>query len=442
MRMYDIIDKKKNKEKLTKEEIEFFVKGYTDGSIPDYQAAALLMAICINGMDKEETVQLTLAMADSGERLDLSDIPGAKLDKHSTGGIGDKTTLIVGPITAALGVKIAKMSGRGLGATGGTIDKLDSIPGFSSDLSDEAFKRQLLDIGMVDAAQTLNLAPADKKLYQLRDVTATVDCIPLIASSIMSKKLVSGADSIILDVKCGSGAFMKNYEEAVLLAETMVDIGKMAGRRTLAVISDMNEPLGKTVGNSLEVLEAVEVLKGSGEERLLTLCRELSAGMLVMSGMLGEADPGNEALLDKARSLVDETIVSGKALNKFREFVRAQGGDDSFIDDRNILSKAVLKRDVVCDKEGYLSNCDAEEVGNVSCLLGAGRLTKEDSIDSSAGIIIHKKLGDRIKTGELLATLYTNNEDVIETAAERLAAAYCVSSSPIDKKSVIMGVVS
>ena len=436
MRMYDIIDKKKKGNALSDEEIEFFVKGFTSGDIPDYQASALMMAICLKGMNEAETTKLTMAMMESGDVMDLSSIEGLKLDKHSTGGIGDKTTLVIEPIMAALGGKVAKMSGRGLGATGGTIDKLDSIPGFSSELSEERFIEQVKEIGMVDAAQTKNLVPADKKLYQLRDVTATVDNISLIASSIMSKKLASGADVILLDVKCGSGAFMQDYESAVKLAETMIKIGNNCGRRTAALITDMDQPLGHAVGNSLEVLEAVEVLKGHGEERLTEICKELSAYLYVMSDLSDEKDESKR--WEEAYRVIDEVISSGKALLKFREFVKAQGGDDSFVDDPTVLKQALYKKDIISDRDGYLSYCDATKVGLVSCMLGAGRVTKEDSIDSSAGIIINKKLGDHVESGEILATLYTDKQDVLEKAEEDFLSAYRISDNKVEKRPVII----
>lgn len=438
MRMYDIIDKKKRGGALTKEEIEFFVKGYVDGSIPDYQASALMMAIWYKGMDKRETADLTLAMAHSGDMIDLSEIPGVKVDKHSTGGIGDKTTLIIGPILASLGAKVVKMSGRGLGATGGTIDKLDSIPGFSSERTDEDFIRQVIEIGVVDAAQSGNLVPADKKMYALRDVTATVDSIPLIASSIMSKKLASGADVIVLDVKCGTGAFMQDYESAKSLAEAMTEIGEMCGRKVYAFITDMNEPLGRTVGNSVEVLEAVEVLRGQGEERLTKLCIELSKCLLIMSDVMGCGDYNDENLRKKAEEMIRETIASGKALEKFREFVRAQGGDDSFVDDPLVLKQPLYSRDIAAPKDGYLTRCNASEVGNVSCILGAGRITKEDKIDSSAGIRVYKKLGDHVDTGEVMATLYTDKESILDEAEKRFLNAYEIDINKTEPGPVIL----
>lgn len=438
MRMYDIIDKKKRGGALTKEEIDFFVKGYVDGSIPDYQASALMMAIWYKGMDKRETADLTLAMAHSGDMIDLSEIPGVKVDKHSTGGIGDKTTLIIGPILASLGAKVVKMSGRGLGATGGTIDKLDSIPGFSSERTDEDFIRQVIEIGVVDAAQSGNLVPADKKMYALRDVTATVDSIPLIASSIMSKKLASGADVIVLDVKCGTGAFMQDYESAKSLAEAMTEIGEMCGRKVYAFITDMNEPLGRAVGNSVEVLEAVEVLRGQGEERLTKLCIELSKCLLIMSDVMGCGDYNDENLRKKAEEMIRETIANGKALEKFREFVRAQGGDDSFVDDPLVLKQPLYSRDIAAPKDGYLTRCNASEVGNVSCILGAGRITKEDKIDSSAGIRVYKKLGDHVDTGEVMATLYTDKESILDEAEKRFLNAYEIDINKTEPGPVIL----
>lgn len=434
-----IINRKRLGEALSRDEIEYFISGYTDGGIPDYQMSALLMAICINGMTSEETYNLTDVMLRSGDTLKLDTIPGCKLDKHSTGGIGDKTTLIIGPIAAALGIKTAKMSGRGLGATGGTIDKLDSIPGFSSALSMERFTEVLNDVGFTDCAQTLSLAPADKKIYALRDVTATVESIPLIASSIMSKKLAIETDGILIDVKCGSGAFMKDEASAEALAREMIGIGRSAGRRMTAVITDMNEPLGYTVGNSLEVLEAAALLRyfagneadtglfpAEPDERLVRLVTELSVRLLMMSDSIASELTG-DVREKHAHEEVERVLTSGEALSKFRAFVKAQGGDDAFIDDPSMMSVGAFTIDICADRDGYISSCDAERVGEVSMLLGAGRQTKDDEIDSGAGVVVHCHVGDSVKTGDRLMTLYTGKEDKLSGAAEAARGAYNIS---------------
>lgn len=429
MRMYDLINKKKYGEPLTKEELSFVVEGFTKGDIPDYQMSAFLMAVYFNGMSREETVMFTQAMADSGDRLDLSKINGIKVDKHSTGGVGDKTSLILGPILASLGVPVAKMSGRGLGHTGGTIDKLESIPGFSTTLTEEQFIENVNTIGMALVGQTANLAPADKKIYALRDVTATVDTEPLIASSIMSKKLASGADVIVLDVKVGSGAFMQTLEDAVSLAETMVSIGTMAGKKVHAVITDMNEPLGCYVGNALEVREAIDALKGEGEKRLMEVTYALAACMLLAAE---KADS-----LEQATEMAKRAVEDGSALQKFREFVKAQGGNPEITENYGLFPKAAIEAPVYLDKEGYLLSCRTNEVGMVSLILGGGRETKEDVIDHGVGIRLLHKLGDYVTKEEPFAYLYVNDEEKISEASRRLKEAYDVATEPPEEKSCV-----
>lgn len=433
MRMYDIIDKKRLGGKLSKDEIEFFVNGYTKGEIPDYQVSALLMAICLNSMDAEETVNLTLTMAKSGDMLDLSAINGVKVDKHSSGGVGDKTTLIIAPMVACLGVPVAKMSGRGLGHTGGTIDKLESIPGFSTALDGDVFIKNVNTIKVAVAGQTANLAPADKKLYALRDVTATVSSIPLIAGSIMSKKLASGADVIVLDVKTGSGAFMKTVEDAVKLAETMTGIGNDAGRKTYAVITDMNQPLGRAVGNSLEVIEAVESLRGEGPKDLMEVVYSLASYMVYGAGKASS--------LEEARKKLEETITSGAALDKFAEFVKAQGGDDRYIYNTELFAKTAICEPLEAPVDGYISAIRADEVGMASLIMGGGRETKESVIDHSVGIIVDRKIGDKVKKGEAIAYLYCNDETKLEAARKRLLEAYDFSSEPVERNKIIYGYV-
>ncbi|MCR5829972.1 MAG: pyrimidine-nucleoside phosphorylase [Lachnospiraceae bacterium] len=433
MRMYDIIDKKRLGLKLTKEEIAFFINGYTDGSIPDYQASAFLMAIAINGMDVEETTELTLLMAQSGEMLDLSVIKGVHVDKHSSGGVGDKTTLIIGPMVAALGVPVAKMSGRGLGHTGGTIDKLESIPGFNTSLSKETFYNNVNSIGLAVAGQTANLAPADKKLYALRDVTATVSSIPLIAASIMSKKLAAGADVIVLDVKTGSGAFMKTVESAKELARRMVDIGNNAGRKTYAVITDMNDPLGKAVGNALEVMEAIEALNGKGDKKLMEVVYRLASYMVFGAGKAES--------IDKAREMLEETITSGKALKVFADFVKAQGGDDRYVYDPSLFKLGTVCEDLKCDVSGYIKDIRSDEVGIASLILGAGRETKDSVIDPGVGLIIKKKTGDRVEIGETLATIYGNNTEKVKEASVRLRNSFDIGNDKTEPYKIIYDVV-
>jgi pyrimidine-nucleoside phosphorylase len=415
--MVDIIQKKRDGVRLSREEIYFAIREYTAGNVPDYQMSALAMAIYLRGMDDEETADLTMAMIHSGDTANLSAIRGVKVDKHSTGGVGDKTTLIVAPLAAAAGVPVAKMSGRGLGHTGGTADKLESIPGFRVELTPQQFAENVNRIGMALVSQSGNLAPADKKLYALRDVTGTVESIPLIASSVMSKKIASGADAIVLDVKVGSGAFMKSMEGARRLAETMVAIGKNLNRKTIAVISDMNEPLGREIGNANEVKEAVEVLKGGGEPRLKELCLTLAAYMTVSGGVFRD--------IESARSRLEELIRSGEALAVFRRFVEAQGGDSAFIDDPARLPQAQFEVRVRAEADGYVQAINAESIGVTAMLLGAGRRTKEDSIDLSAGITLHKKTGDRVKSGDVIAVLHTNREQNRD-AVERILQAYSI----------------
>ncbi len=426
MSIYDIITKKKRGLSLTSEEIRFFVSGYTEGSIPDYQISALLMAICLSGMDERETADLTDAIARSGDSVDLSDFGTLTVDKHSTGGVGDKTTLIIAPIAAALGCKVAKMSGRGLGHTGGTVDKLESISGYRTTLSPCEFKEQVERIGIAVIGQSGNLAPADKKLYALRDVTATVDSIPLICSSIMGKKLPSGSHSILLDVKCGSGAFMKNSSDARVLASEMVKIGKLCGRNTAAVITDMDTPLGCAIGNALEVREAVDVLRGGGPSDLRTVSLELAALMVHLA--LGTP-------LTDARALALEALDSGKAYGKFREWISAQGGDTESV----LCGKANHSLTVLATSSGYISRTDAELIGTASVALGAGRAEKDDRIDMLAGIILHKKRGDKVDTGMPIATLYAECREKLSSGAEIFKSAFTISDTEPCRMPLIIG---
>ena len=411
MRMYDIILKKRSGEELKTEEINFFVEGYTKGEIKDYQASALLMAIFFQKMSKRETADLTMAMVRSGDQLNLNKISGVKVDKHSTGGVGDSVSLILAPMVAACGVPVAKMSGRGLGHTGGTIDKLEAFKGFSVDLSEEQFIKNVNEIGIALASQTGKLVPADKKLYALRDVTATVDNMSLIASSIMSKKIASGADAIVLDVKVGEGAFMKTFEDAKALANEMVSIGKNVGRNTVAVISDMDQPLGFAIGNSLEVIEAINTLKGNGPKDLIELVLTLGSNMLILGKKVENEEEGRNLLL--------QTIKDGSALEKLKEFVKAQGGDLSYIDNTDLFPKAKYKIEVKAKKAGVISKIHAEAVGIIAMELGAGRETKESSIDLSVGIVLNRKRGDKVKEEDLLATIHANNEEKGNRAVEK-----------------------
>lgn len=409
MRMVDIITKKRDGKELSEEEIRFFVKGYTDGSIPDYQASAFTMAIIFKGMTKSEIVTLTDAMEHSGDVVDLSSIKGVKVDKHSTGGVGDKTSLVLGPLVASCGAKLAKMSGRGLGHTGGTLDKMESIPGMSIAISGERFLKQVQNVGMAIVGQTGDLVPADKKLYALRDVTGTVESIPLIASSIMSKKLASGSDTILLDVKFGSGAFMKNIDDARKLAETMVSIGDGLNKDTRAILTDMEQPLGHAIGNALEVKEAIATLKGHGPKDLVELCLKAGSIMLEQAKICKTEEEG--------RKLLEKKIANGEAFEKLCQFVEAQGGDVSYIrnPEKFVVSKIV--KDVISKEDGHISKIDCLEIGESAMRLGAGRATMQDKIDMSAGIILNKKVGDAVKKGEKLCTIYTNvanYEEVME----------------------------
>ncbi|TWM29051.1 Pyrimidine-nucleoside phosphorylase [Bacillus paralicheniformis] len=410
MRMVDIITKKQNGEELTTEEIQFFIKGYTDGSIPDYQASALAMAIYFQDMTDRERADLTMAMVNSGETIDLSAIEGIKVDKHSTGGVGDTTTLVLAPLVAALDVPVAKMSGRGLGHTGGTIDKLEAIKGFHVELSKDEFIELVNRDKVAVIGQSGNLTPADKKLYALRDVTGTVNSIPLIASSIMSKKIAAGADAIVLDVKTGAGAFMKTDEDAFNLAKAMVRIGNNVGRQTMAVISDMSQPLGFAIGNALEVKEAIDTLKGEGPEDLTELVLTLGSQMVVLAKKAETLDEAREKLID--------VMKNGKALQKFKDFLQNQGGDSSVADNPEKLPQAAYKIDVPAKEAGVVSEIVADQIGVAAMLLGAGRATKEDKIDLAVGIMLRKKVGDAVEKGEPLVTLYANRENVDDVIAK------------------------
>ena len=433
MLMTDIIVKKRDGFKLSADEIEFVVDGYTKGEIPDYQMSALLMAILIRGMDREETLELTMAMMHSGETLDLSGIKGVKADKHSTGGVGDKTSLILCPMVAAQGVKIAKMSGRGLGHTGGTIDKLESFPGFNTGISEETFMANVNDFGIAIAGQTADLDPADKKMYALRDVTGTVPSIPLIVSSIMSKKLAAGADVIVLDVKSGSGSFMKTEDDAMELAENLTAVGKMAGKKTVAVITDMDEPLGNAIGNALEVKEAIEVLRGEKKGELLELCLTLGACILTEAG-IAEND-------DEARQMLIRGIEDGSALNKLAQLVEGQGGDKNAVYNTGLLPSAPVRYEAICKQTGYVKHISAADVGLVSMHLGGGRVTKESEIDLSVGLILNKKVGDRVEAGESLGTIHATSMEKAEQAAELLRGCYTIVPDPVEKPAFIKGIV-
>ena len=433
MRMYDLIMKKRNGGILNDEEIRFMIDGYTKGEIPDYQMSAMMMAIYFKGMNEEETVNLTMAMAESGEMLDLSSIQGIKVDKHSTGGVGDKTSLALTPMVAACGVKIAKMSGRGLGHTGGTIDKLESFEGFSTEISTEQFIRNVNEIGIAIMGQTRELAPADKLLYALRDVTATVDNMSLIASSIMSKKLAAGADAIVLDVKTGSGAFMKKEADAFSLAKEMVSIGKNAGRKMMAVISDMDQPLGNAVGNALEVKEAIATLRGEGPKDFTELCLTIGSCMLQLSGL---ADNDEEA-----KEKLQSVIENGSALNKLASFVEAQGGNKNMVYEPELLPKAAIISPLYAPCDGYSDRTACDEVGICSLILGGGRETKESKIDLFVGIVLQKKVGDYVRKGEPLAVIHANDEEKKKICEERLLAAYRISNEKKDEGPVIRGLV-
>ena len=433
MRMYDLIMKKRNCGVLTKEEIEFMIHDYTNGKIPDYQMSAMMMAVYFRGMSKEETVNLTMSMARSGDMLDLSAIEGIKVDKHSTGGVGDKTSLVLTPMLAALGLPVAKMSGRGLGHTGGTIDKLESFPGFSVSLTETQFIENVNRIKIAIMGQTADLAPADKKLYALRDVTATVDNLSLIASSIMSKKLAAGADAIVLDVKTGSGAFMKTEEDALALAKTMVEIGTSAGRKMTAIVSDMDQPLGFAVGNALEVKEAIETLKGRGSEDLKNLCRKLGAGLLVSIG--------RSHSMEEAEDILQKTIDDGSALAKLAEFVHAQGGEEAAVFNTELLPQASLVEEIPSEQSGYVCHIDTEDVGIVSLILGGGRETKDSEIDLSVGLVLHKKVGDYVTTGESLAAIHANDPEKLRQAKERFRSTCHFSEEPVERPAFIKAII-
>ena len=433
MRMYDLIMKKRNGGALSGEEIRFMVQGYTKGEIPDYQMSAMMMAIYFRGMDADETLALTMEMAHSGDMLDLSDIHGVKVDKHSTGGVGDKTSLALTPMVAAAGVTVAKMSGRGLGHTGGTIDKLESFSGFSTAITEQQFKENVNRIGIAIMGQTADLAPADKKLYALRDVTATVDNMSLIASSIMSKKLAAGADAIVLDVKTGSGAFMKTQEDSFALAREMVRIGNGAGRKTIAVVSDMDQPLGCAVGNALEVREAVDTLRGCGPKDFVEQCLTLGSYMLVAGG--------KAATEEEAEQILRAVIEDGSALDKLAEFIAAQGGDRELVYHPEKLPQASITQEIESPADGYIQRIVCDEIGICSLILGGGRETKESAIDLSVGLVLHKKVGDAVKKGESLAVIHANDQAKLDMAKERFLQAYTIASDPVEKKPLIKGIV-
>ena len=425
MRAVDIIIKKRDKGELTLAEIEYFIKSFISGEVTDYQASALLMAIVLNGMTARETTDLTLAMANSGHMLDLSDVVDLAVDKHSSGGVGDKTSLAVLPMVAACGLPVGKMSGRGLGFSGGTLDKLESIPGYRVDLTTEEFKHQLKEKGIVLTGQSLDLAPADGKLYALRDVTGTVQSIPLIASSIMCKKLASGAQAILLDVKTGLGAFMETLEEARQLADLMVDIGQLAGREVVALLSDMNQPLGYAVGNSLEVIEAIETLRDNGPEDFLEHCLHVSAHMLVLGKRAND--------LVEGRAMAEKSIADGSAFEKFRVLVEAQGGDVSYADDPSKFPRAEYVEVVESPRNGYLAQIQARSVGEAAVALGAGRARKSDPIDHAVGFVIHHKVGDQVEKGEPLFTIYANDQAKLTEAREAVLVAHAFSKEPVER---------
>ncbi|HCS72554.1 MAG TPA: pyrimidine-nucleoside phosphorylase [Clostridiales bacterium] len=430
----DSIVKKRHGESLTTEEINFFIKGFTDGSIPDYQASALLMAICCNGMDSRETADLTLAMVNSGETIDLSPIPGIKVDKHSTGGVGDTTTLIIAPLVAACGVPVAKMSGRGLGHTGGTLDKLESIPGFRTDLTMEEFIQAVKETGLAVIGQSSHLVPADKQLYALRDVTGTVDSIPLIASSIMSKKIASGSDAIVLDVKTGSGAFMQSLNDSFALAEEMVEIGTRAGKNVTAVITDMGQPLGMAIGNALEVEEAIKVLKSQQEGCLKEASLYLAANMLFAAKACNNIQEG--------MTLAEEALESGRGLAKLGDMIRQQGGGESLLGDLSLLPHAKLIIPVLSEKEGYIASMDTQRIGMSAMLTGAGRSRKEDKIDPAAGLVMKKRVGDAVNKGDVLAEIHLNNKSMFKEAAKVFRSAITITEDKPEVGPLILGTVT
>lgn len=433
MRAYDIIYKKREGQKLNKEELKFLINGYVEGDIPDYQMSAWAMAVYFQGMDAEETANLTMLMAESGDMIDLSSIDGIKVDKHSTGGVGDTTTLVLAPLVASAGIPVAKMSGRGLGHTGGTIDKLESIPGFNTSLSRDKFFDNVNQHGVAVVGQTGNLTPADKKLYALRDVTATVESIPLIASSIMSKKLAGGADAIVLDVKTGNGAFMKDFANAKKLAEAMVAIGKEVGRDTAAYITDMNQPLGNAVGNALEVKEAIKTLKGQGPEDLTELCIELGSGMLQLAGKATDLEAG--------KKILRENLKNGKALAKFAEMITAQAGNAKVIEDLSLLPAADSTVEVKAEKSGYISEIKALDVGLSAMILGAGRENKESKIDLAVGLELKKKTADQVNKGDILAVLHYNDSKNLEEAKQKLLEAFTITAEKKDKNKLIYEII-
>lgn len=434
MRFIDVIKKKRDGGELSKEELEFFIEGYTKGEIPDYQVSALLMAIFFQKMTKKETLHLTQAMVDSGEVMDLSNIHGIKVDKHSTGGVGDKTTIALAPIVAAIGAPVAKMSGRGLGHTGGTLDKLESIPGFCIDLDRARFTDNVNHHHIAVAGQTAKIAPADKKLYALRDVTATVDNISLIAGSIMSKKLASGADAIVLDVKTGSGAFMKALEDSFALAKEMVDIGNGMGKKTIALITDMDQPLGRAVGNSLEVIEAIETLKGKGPKDFHELCCEIGAQMLILAEKASSKE--------EARMMIERVISDGSALSKLKELIEIQGGDPKVTEDYTLLPSARYQEEVYLQTSGFVDGIDAECIGMAALAMGAGRETKDTVIDLSAGLILHKKIGDELDSNSSIATIFYNREEKAQEAKKLIGEAYRISQVRPQPMKLIHGLVS
>ena len=433
MRMVDIIEKKRDGGELTKEEIQFFVNSYTEGSVPDYQVSALLMAIYFQDMTDAERANLTMAMVESGDQIDLSDIKGIKVDKHSTGGVGDTTTLPLAAMVAAVGVPVAKMSGRGLGHTGGTIDKLESIEGFHVELSSEEFVEQVNEIGMAVIGQSGNLTPADKKLYALRDVTATVSSVPLIASSIMSKKIAAGADAIVLDVKTGDGAFMKTVEDSKRLAEAMVKIGNSVGRNTMAIISSMDQPLGFAIGNALEVKEAIDTLKGHGPEDLNELCYTLGSQMVVLGG--------KASTIEEARKMLEEVVANGKALEVLKKFIAAQGGDASVVDDPSRLPQAKYVSEIVAKQAGYIAKIEAEDIGTAAMLLGAGRATKESEIDLAVGLVLNKKVGDYVEAGESLVTVHANTEN-IDNVVEKIYSHIHMTTEKVEAPKLIEAIIT
>ncbi|MFW6022706.1 MAG: pyrimidine-nucleoside phosphorylase [Halanaerobiaceae bacterium] len=433
MRPYDIIYKKREGKSLNKDEIEFLIDGYTKEEIPDYQLSAWAMAVFFKGMNSGETADLTMAMVKSGDTVDLSSIKGVKVDKHSSGGVGDTTTMVLAPLVAAAGIPVAKLSGRGLGHTGGTIDKLESIPGFTTELSLDRFIKNVRDIGVAVAGQTANLTPADKKLYALRDVTATVDSIPLIASSIMSKKIAGGADGIVLDVKVGDGAFMERLDDARSLARAMVNIGDELNRKTIAVITDMNQPLGYAIGNTLEVKEAIATLKGEGPEDLTELCLTLAANMLLIAGRIDS--------FEIAYDLLKELIKNGDALEKFREFVESQGGNGKIINEPDLLGNSTYSIAVKAEKEGTVEKIETKRLGVLAVEVGAGRSKKGEEIDSTVGIVLNKKIGDKVEKDELLAQIYFNEESLKDYLVEEMHKSYKISRKSVEKKTLIYEIV-